>query len=378
MQARQDKCLLNSIELQTSENVLKYNETEGKIVVACKWVLPNFQSKHEVPFISQEFQAGKNKNLNWQLKLDPVCNTAFCCLSQHSMHLHLIFKEAINVEAYYKVSVIDRTLKEVVFKNFEEDEINHHVKIKFDQSTQLLNNCLIILVKILAVKTQNSNQKLASFEQLSLTPREKTPENPQERIENEFDDFGVLLENGMFSDIVLEMNDGKKLKAHRNILAARSPIFFEMLASDAKKNNFEIEIKDVDYEIMKEILSFMYTGKIRNIRQEAISILIAANKFALHTLSSRCQEILSENVHAENAFEILLLADSCKAKKLKARAIDVIMDNLSKYDDAQFQTLSHPLLVEVLSSLSRKQNPNWTFNNKIMPWNFGACQTSQT
>lgn len=378
MQACQDKSSLSSIELQIPENVLKWNELDGKIIASCKWFLPNFQCNHEVPLLSQEFQAGKNKELNWQLKLDPVCKTAFCCFGQHSMHLQIKCREANSVKFYYKVAITDKTLKEEVCKNFEEEETNQHVKIKFDPSIWLPNNPLIFLVKILAVKTQNSNQKLANFEQLSLTPREKNAENSLEHIENEFDDFEVLLENGMFSDIVLEMNNGKKLKAHKNILAARSPIFFEMLATDAKKNTFEIEIKDVDYEIMKEILSFMYTGKIKNIKQEAISILVAANKFALHTLSTRCQETLSESVQVENAFEILLLADSCKAKKLKARAIDIIMDNLSKYDDSQFKTLSHTLLVEVLSSLSRKQNPNWTFNNKIMPWSFGASATSQT
>lgn len=60
------------------------------------------------------------------------------------------------------------------------------------------------------------------------------------------DDLRNLLDSQMFSDVTIQVGD-ERIQAHRNILAARSPVFAAMLSSGMTEGREKkIAIKDLD------------------------------------------------------------------------------------------------------------------------------------
>lgn len=138
------------------------------------------------------------------------------------------------------------------------------------------------------------------------------------------EDLGNLWENTRFTDCSFFVR-GQEFKAHKSVLAARSPVFnamFEHEMEESKKNR--VEINDVDPDVFKEMMRFVYTGKAPNLDKMADNLLAAADKYALERLKVMCEEALCSNLSVENVADTLVLADLHSAEQLKAQAIDFI------------------------------------------------------
>merc|ERR1719414_1892197 len=83
-----------------------------------------------------------------------------------------------------------------------------------------------------------------------------------------------------------------------------SNFFARMFLSGIKESQRnEVELKDVDLETVKNLISFMYTGRIDNEKINA-SLLVAADMYEVLGLRSICIEELSKAVKFENVTEI--------------------------------------------------------------------------
>ncbi len=78
--------------------------------------------------------------------------------------------------------------------------------------------------------------------------------------------------------------NGREYYAHKAILAARSPVFAAMFEHEMeeKKQN-RVEITDMDHEVLREMLRFIYTGKATNLEKMHDELLAAADKVCLFT-----------------------------------------------------------------------------------------------
>lgn len=124
------------------------------------------------------------------------------------------------------------------------------------------------------------------------------------------DDLGNLFEIQKFSDVTLSVS-GREFQAHKAILAgniyniciyifcmllfaswiiyinecvclARSPVFaamFEHEMEERKQNR--VAITDVDHEVLREMLRFIYTGRAANLERMADDLLAAADKVGI-------------------------------------------------------------------------------------------------
>ncbi|XP_053453548.1 speckle-type POZ protein-like isoform X3 [Nycticebus coucang] len=138
------------------------------------------------------------------------------------------------------------------------------------------------------------------------------------------EDLGNLWENTRFTDCSFFVR-GHEFQAHKSVLAARSPVFnamFEHEMEESKKNR--VEINDLDPEVFKEMMRFIYTGKAPNLDKMADNLLAAADKYALERLKVMCEEALCSNLSVENVADTLVLADLHSAEQLKAQTIDFI------------------------------------------------------
>ncbi|XP_065203302.1 speckle-type POZ protein B-like [Planococcus citri] len=158
--------------------------------------------------------------------------------------------------------------------------------------------------------------------------------NPND-VPNQIDEFNSvthdlekLLDDEESSDLMINVN-GKDYPAHKTILAARSPVFKAMLKHDvAETQQNRIEIKDIDENIFKELLRYIYTGRVENLKDTALELLLVAEKYDLEHLKNMCVSALSVLLSEKTAVKILILSDLINVECLKTRAIEYVKANL--------------------------------------------------
>ncbi|XP_052587420.1 speckle-type POZ protein-like [Peromyscus californicus insignis] len=144
------------------------------------------------------------------------------------------------------------------------------------------------------------------------------------------DELGELWENSRFTDCCLVVA-GQEFQAHKAILAARSPVFramFEHDMEESRKNRFEIP--DLEPQVFKAMMGFIYTGKTPDLDSMADVLLAAADKYGLERLKVMCEDALCRDLSVENAAQTLVLADLRSSEQLKTQALDFITAHASE------------------------------------------------
>lgn len=92
------------------------------------------------------------------------------------------------------------------------------------------------------------------------------------------DDLNGFLLSGEAADVILTCK-GEEFKSHKMILASRSPVFAAMFTHDMKeKKHCRVEIVDIEKDVLKEMLTYMYTDKTSDLEKMAKGLLVAADK----------------------------------------------------------------------------------------------------
>lgn len=140
------------------------------------------------------------------------------------------------------------------------------------------------------------------------------------------DDYLKLLTDNVLTDFTIKVQD-KSIQVHKAILAARSPVFAAMLQhvdTNEVKTGI-LEIKDVEYNVVREMLTFIYCGKSSSeLNEIASDLLIAADKYRLEELKSHCEHNLIQAINLENACDLLIIADMYGASNLRKKVIHFI------------------------------------------------------
>ncbi|CAG9760923.1 unnamed protein product [Ceutorhynchus assimilis] len=138
--------------------------------------------------------------------------------------------------------------------------------------------------------------------------------------------FTYLFEIQKFTDITFLIGD-RELKAHRPILAFQSKVFGAMFESDMlEKNTNLVLINDIEYDVFKAMLNFLYTNEAPN-SDMVKELLMPADKYDLIRLKYKCQVDIYENMTIEDSAEVLFLADLHNCHILKDRVLDFIAIN---------------------------------------------------
>lgn len=301
--------------------------TQVKIVkFSYMWTINNFSySREEMGEVlkSSSFSAGTNDKLKWCLRVNPK-GLDEESKEYLSLYLLLVSCNKSEVRAKFKFSILNSRREET--KAMESQRAYRFVQGKdwgfkkfirrdflLDEANGLLPDDKLTLyceVSVVADSVNISGQNCAI--------QFKVPEC---RLS---DDIGDLFESRKFSDVILSVN-GKEFYTHKAILAARSPVFAAMFEHDMeeKKQN-RVEITDVDSDVLKEMLRFIYTGRATNLDNMADELLAAADKYALERLKVMCEEELCQSLSVDSVSESLVLADLHNADQLKAYSIDFI------------------------------------------------------
>lgn len=133
-----------------------------------------------------------------------------------------------------------------------------------------------------------------------------------------------------------------------NILC-RSPVFNAMFIHNMTEAQEKIiDIEDLDIETVRDMLKYMYAGKIENLNTRSPRLLEAADKYQLSELKEICEETLCDNLTVDSCLECLVLADLHTAEDLKQAAIKFVVDHSEDFVD---QVLSWATVVKLRADL---------------------------
>ncbi|XP_014673491.1 PREDICTED: protein roadkill-like isoform X3 [Priapulus caudatus] len=166
-------------------------------------------------------------------------------------------------------------------------------------------------------------------------------------------DLERMFERQSFSDVTLCVG-GRDLPAHKAILSARSPVFFEKLRND-QESHLDIAM---DIPVLLEIIHFIYTGNANNVARMAEKLIAAAEKYALGRLKIMCEEALCSNMNIDNVVDIFILANHQSAVQLEDRCIDFIKSHVEFIGSHKWNQMiqSHfQLAMEVYCAVTSQQ-----------------------
>ncbi|KAI3936760.1 hypothetical protein MKW92_033665 [Papaver armeniacum] len=193
------------------------------------------------------------------------------------------------------------------FKKFME-------RLEFETSNYLKDDRLSIHGTVSIVQTRFEEDK-----------RYVIPVPPSDMIQN----LKGLLKSEIGSDITFQVAD-EEFRAHKSILAARSPVFKAMFFGLVGNPDMETAvIEEFDPFAFKAMLLFLYSDELPEAHELSDSdsvctsttlmrhLLAAADRFDLARLKLMCEAKLCEDITANTVADTLFLAERYQCKELK-------------------------------------------------------------
>ncbi|KAL1401764.1 hypothetical protein pipiens_019976, partial [Culex pipiens pipiens] len=137
-------------------------------------------------------------------------------------------------------------------------------------------------------------------------------------------DLQSLVDSDKFGDVTI-LIDGHRFLAYKGILSARSVVFAAMFNHELLENLEScITIRDVEPEVFKQLLRYIYTDEVASLETIAQKLYTAADKYAITTLKSLCRNHILEKLNWETAAETLMLAEMHSDHVMKEQALEFL------------------------------------------------------
>jgi speckle-type POZ protein len=129
-----------------------------------------------------------------------------------------------------------------------------------------------------------------------------------------------VLRDGTGADVAFRVA-GREFRAHRVVLAARSPVFCAQLYGPMAEKDYPgrvIEVVDMEPEVFETLLEFVYTDCFEECSTATTQhLLVAADRYGMDRLKLMCAEKLQRSIDVSNVMATLLLADQHHCQTLK-------------------------------------------------------------
>ncbi|CAO4364921.1 Protein CBR-BATH-44 [Caenorhabditis briggsae] len=188
-------------------------------------------------------------------------------------------------------------------------------------------------------------------------------------------DLENLFRSGKHADFTFVI-EGRELKAHKAILAARSPVFAAMMESHtAESQNSRVVLGEIEYEVVQQLLNYIYSGTCTKMGGYALEILAAADRFALPGLKNLAEAAMKNGLSAETVCKQLAHADLYNMTEFKKEAIKFICLNANAVIASEgFTDLTRTkphIIGDIMSSLANDRHARTSFFNQD-----GTCEPS--
>jgi speckle-type POZ protein len=131
-----------------------------------------------------------------------------------------------------------------------------------------------------------------------------------------------MLRDGKGTDVTIDVR-GQAFRAHRCVLAARSPVFdAELFGAMKRKDTERIGVEDMEPAVFELLLHFIYTDSLPGNGEgcgTAVTqhLLVAADRYGLDKLKEACDMKLRTSLDVETVATTLALAEQHQCSLLK-------------------------------------------------------------
>ena len=159
-------------------------------------------------------------------------------------------------------------------------------------------------------------------------------------------------------DLILEVGSGDDqahLKAHRNVLCAASPFFYNALNTEMKeKKEGVIRLEEASKVLMEDILEYLYTGHVYISERNAVDLLAMADYLIIPSLKVKSCEVITQSMSHTNCLLFYYAAMRYQCTGLQERTRNFIFANFMSVTGT-----------DDFLELSRKQVEEWISSDEI-------------
>ena len=167
--------------------------------------------------------------------------------------------------------------------------------------------------------------------------------------------------NEQFCDVILEVGSGDyqaRLKAHRVVLCAASPFFYNALNSDMKeKKEGVIRLEETSKAVMEEVLEYLYTGHVDINDQNAFDLLKIADYLIVPSLKELSRDTILQTLSPSNCF----MAYYYSTMYLDSELDEIMIAQYFTFNNFVYAAESDDFL-----NLSVKQVEEWVSSDQIV------------
>ena len=179
--------------------------------------------------------------------------------------------------------------------------------------------------------------------------------------------------NEQFCDVVLEVGSGDDLarfKAHRIVLCAGSPFFYNALNSDMKeKREGVIRLENTSKAAMEELIDYLYTGHVDVTQHNAFDLLEMADFFVIPSLKDVSSKFIAQTLSSSSCLMAYYSAVKYHCAELHKEARNFICTHfMSVVELEDFLNLSLEELEEWISSDELKVKGEEDVFQAIVKW----------
>ncbi|XP_058824698.1 BTB/POZ domain-containing protein 6-like [Topomyia yanbarensis] len=163
-----------------------------------------------------------------------------------------------------------------------------------------------------------------------------------------------LYETGKWTDcqfLVGQEPSPKTITAHKLVLSLASPVFETMFFGTlTEQNDVSIRIVDIEAEVFRKILLYIYTDKIcLDSMDDAFKIYYAAKKYLLPQVTDQCTTYIKSNIKPTNACLVYEFAKFYDESALLQSAKTIIINHTTQViQDPSFLELDLSTVIMIL------------------------------
>uniref|UniRef100_A0A1A8Q5G1 Kelch repeat and BTB (POZ) domain containing 11 n=1 Tax=Nothobranchius pienaari TaxID=704102 RepID=A0A1A8Q5G1_9TELE len=121
-------------------------------------------------------------------------------------------------------------------------------------------------------------------------------------------------------DLVIEVG-GQTISAHKSVLAEKSDYFKARLSRNILK------VKGVSYKTLSTLIDYVYTSQISVTKDNVVDVITGAKVLQIPCAVQAAMDSMSEQITAENCYEILTISKKQRLSELKETAYGFMSDN---------------------------------------------------
>ncbi|KAL5215008.1 hypothetical protein ABZP36_004160 [Zizania latifolia] len=205
--------------------------------------------------------------------------------------LRLLDQAGVPVPSYTSTVYNDFRNNSTVYFNF------FILRSTLERSEYLKNDCFTVRCDVTVTKPPEAKDVIDTTTRIPTAPPPPPPIVVAVPSSDLTRHLASLLATGEGADVTFEV-DGKMFKAHRNVLAARSPVFRALLKEERSTDDGGVvRIDDMEAQDFEALLGYMYTDSLPEMKGgEAVAtlpdLIAAANKYKMERLRLACENKL--------------------------------------------------------------------------------------